>query len=142
MVATVSIAEQSLALVEELHHRQSVMYAGGRVQPVLELLSPTVVWHVPGSSAIPGEHHGHDALTTYFERRRRIATETMRMHPGQALTAPDLVVQLVDGTATLGGEQAWWSTVGVYQLDANHVAEVWLVPTDLAQFDRVWSSQV
>jgi hypothetical protein len=36
-----------LELIAELHRRQSEMYAGGSIDPVLELLPPDIIWHVP-----------------------------------------------------------------------------------------------
>jgi hypothetical protein len=71
-----------------------------------------VVWHVPGSSPIAGDHRGHHGVVEYFRTRRRIAENSMRFHPGEMLTEEDLVVQRVDGTAVLGGESVDWRTVG------------------------------
>ena len=51
-----------------------------------------------------------------------------------------MVVQLVDGTATLGGSEVRWRTAGVYRVSAGVVAEVWLVPLGLALFDQLWWS--
>jgi hypothetical protein len=128
-------------LVAELHRRQGEMYAGGPVDPVVELLAEDVVWHVPGRSPIAGEHRGTAAVVEYFERRRRLADETMRMHPGEVISEGDSVAQFVTGTAVLGGESVSWQTIGGYRLDAEHrrIQEVWLVPLDADLFDRIWS---
>jgi ketosteroid isomerase-like protein len=131
----------ALELVAELHRRQGEMYAGGPAGPVIELLAEDVVWHVPGGSPIAGDHRGTAAVVEYFERRRRLAAATMRMHPGQTIVEGDAVVQFVEGTAVLGGETVSWQTIGVYRLDAEHgrIQEVWLVPLDADLFDRIWS---
>jgi ketosteroid isomerase-like protein len=115
------------------------MYAGGSVERVLELLDENIVWHVPGTSPIAGDHRGRSAVAAYFERRRALAQQTMRMYPGRLLADRDAVVQLVDGSAEIGGERLEWRTAGVYRLSAGRIAEVWLVPLDLELFDRVWS---
>jgi uncharacterized protein len=125
-------------LVAELHRRQGEMYAGGSVEAVAELLSPDVVWHVPGTSPIAGDHRGREAVLAYFERRRALADRTFVMHPKGVLADGDAVVQLVDGTARIGGEEVRWSTAGVYRVADGLVAEVWLVPLDLAAFDAIW----
>jgi len=127
-------------LVAELHRRQGEMYAGGPIDPVLELLTEDIVWHVPGQSPIAGDHLGRPAVAAYFERRRELAQGTMRMHPGPLLADGEAVVQLVDGSAELGGEPVYWRTAGVYRISAGRVAEVWLVPLDLRLFDQVWST--
>jgi uncharacterized protein len=132
----------ALDLVAELHRRQAEMYAGGSTGPVAELLAPDVVWHVPGSSPIAGDHRGVERVVEYFEKRRRIADATMRMHPGETMAAGDAVAQFVEGSAELGGERVSWMTIGVYRVDAERrrVSEVWLVPLDAELFDRIWSS--
>jgi ketosteroid isomerase-like protein len=117
------------------------MYAGGSIDPVLQLLAEDIVWHVPGTSPIAGDHRGHSAVRAYFARRRELAQATMHMFPGPVLAEGDAVVQLVDGSAELGRERVRWQTAGVYRLHAGRVAEVWLVPLDLEQFDRLWSRQ-
>lgn len=129
-----------LELVEELHRRQRAMYGGGPIEPILELLAPEVVWHVPGASPIAGSHRGHDGVAAYFERRRRLANATMRMHPGKVVVEEDCVAQFVLGSATLGGRQVSWQTVGVYRVDPWRllVLEVWLVALDGDLFDQVW----
>lgn len=129
----------NVELVAELHRRQGEMYVGGSIDPVLELLTEDIVWHVPGQSPIAGDHRGGAAVADYFERRRELAQATMRMHPGPLVADGDAVVQLVDGSAELGGERVRWRTAGVYRIRARRVAEVWLVPLDLRLFDRLWS---
>jgi uncharacterized protein len=129
-------------LVDELHRRQAEMYAGGSTDSVAELLADDIVWHVPGASPIAGNHRGHGGVIEYFKIRRRVADNSMRLHPGEMLTEEDLVVQRVDGTAVIGGESVRWRAVGIYRRQAGRVAEVWLVPLDLQKFDRVWEAGV
>jgi ketosteroid isomerase-like protein len=114
------------------------MYAGGPLEPVAELLAEDIVWHVPGTSPIAGDHAGREAVLAYFERRRRLADETFVMHPKGVLEDGDAVVQLVDGEAVIRGERRTWSTAGVYRIRDGLIAEVWLVPLDLAAFDAIW----
>lgn len=130
---------ENVRLVEELHRLQGEMYAGGPAAPVADLLADEVVWHVPGSSPIAGEHRGWEAVLRYFELRRRLARETMRMRPGEVLADGEAVVQLVDGEVTLGEEEVRWRTVGVYRVERGQVQEVWLVPLDLYLFDQIWN---
>jgi len=131
-----------LDLVEELHRRQGEMYAGGPIDPVLELLPPDIVWHVPGASPIAGSHRGLARVVGYFETRRRLAKATMRMQPGKVISEGDALAQFVTGTAVLEGEEVSWRTVGVYRVDleCRLIREVWLVPLDSEQFDRIWSA--
>jgi uncharacterized protein len=118
------------------------MYAGGSIDPVAKLLASDIVWHVPGKSSIAGDHRGVAQVTDYFETRRKLANATMRMHPGEVISAGDAVAQFVEGSAVLDGERVSWKTVGIYRVDAVHgcIREVWLIPLDGELFDRIWSA--
>lgn len=139
MLVVEGSATANAALVAELHRRQAEMYAGGPVEPVAELLAESIVWRVPGKSPIAGEHRGVDAVLEYFAKRRELASATMKMHPGEVLADEEAVVQLVDGTAQLGGKEIRWRTVGVYRVEGGRIREVWLIPLDLDLFDRIWA---
>jgi len=117
---------------------QRDMYAGGGLDAVRELLSPDVVWHVPGGSAIAGDHRGRDAGMAYFERRRALAGGRMVIEERRQIADGDTVVQLADGSMELGGETLRWRTAGVYRFDGDQVAEAWLVPLELDAFDAIW----
>lgn len=132
----------SAELVAELHRRQGEMYAGGPVAPVVELLAADIIWHVPGENAISGDHRGVEQVLGYFDRRRRLANATMRMHPGAVISEGAAVAQFVEGSAVLNGEPVSWQTVGIYRVDVEHrqIREVWLVPLDAALFDRIWAA--
>jgi len=139
--ATVTRDTSPVELIAELHRRQSEMYAGGSIDPVVELLAGDIVWHVPGRSPIAGDHRGVEQVIAYFERRRRLANATMRMRPGEVIFAGDAVARFVEGSAVLDGERVSWQTVGIYRVDVENrrIHEVWLVPLDGDLFDRIWS---
>ena len=116
------------------------MYRGGDADAVRELLAPKIVWHVPGTSPIAGDHRGRDAVMAYFERRRTLAGGAMTIVPGERLASGDVVIQLADGEIERDGERLRWRTAGVYRFDGEQVAEAWLVPLDLAAFDAIWTT--
>ena len=99
--------------------RQSAMYRGGDPGAVRERLAPDVVWHVPGESAIAGDHRGRDAVMAYFERRRAMAGGAMAIVAGERLVAGDVVIQLADGEVERDGERLRWRTAGVYRMDGE-----------------------
>lgn len=136
-----SSTASALELVAELHRRQGKMYAGGSIDAVLELLAEDIVWHVPGGSPIAGDHRGIARVTEYFETRRKLANATMRMRPGESISAGDALAQFVEGSAVLDGQRVSWKTIGVYRADADRrcIGEVWLIPLDSELFDRIWS---
>ena len=90
-----------IELVAELHRRQGEMYAGGSIDPVVELLARDIIWHVPGRSPIAGDHRGIAQVVDYFERRRSLANATMRMRPGEVIWEGNAVAQFVESSVTV-----------------------------------------
>ena len=128
-------------MVERFLELQRAMYAGGDAAAVAAGLADDVVWHVPGTSPIAGDHRGREAVMSYFARRRDLAGGSLRIAERGRLESGELVVQLADGTATIGGETASWRTVGLYRVVGDRIAEAWLVPADMAAFDRIWNGR-
>jgi len=48
---------------------------------------------------------------------------------------------LTDGSANLGGTEHRWSTIGLYRIAGQRIAECWLLPLDPRAFDRAWSAR-
>jgi ketosteroid isomerase-like protein len=127
-------------VVREFHDRQRAFYTGGDAEPLRELLTDDVVWHVPGRNPIAGDHAGIDAVMDYFERRRALARATFKVHVREVASSGDVVFQLAGGTAELGGREVAWETVGVFRVSDGRIAEGRLVPFDQYLFDDLWSS--
>jgi hypothetical protein len=49
------------------------------------------------------------------------------------------IAALTDGSATIGGSELRWSTVGLYEVRGGQIAACWLLPLDAAAFDAIWS---
>jgi ketosteroid isomerase-like protein len=127
-------------VLDRLHAAQGAFYAGEDETAIREVLTEDIAWHVPGANAIAGDYHGIDEVLAYFARRRDLASRSFRMHPREVLTGDGAhVAVLTDGTATIAGVDHVWSTVGLYRLDGDRVAECWLLPLDAAAFDAIWS---
>jgi ketosteroid isomerase-like protein len=117
----------ALDRLRRLQNAQAVFYAGGPAEPLRALLTPNVVWTVPGDSPIAGVYEGIDAVLAYFARRRDMASRTFRMQCIDVLAGEgDHVAALTDGTAVLGGVTHTWSTVGLYRFREGRVAGCWL----------------
>ena len=135
-------AADPLSVVRRFHASQARVYAGGsadELRELRELLSDDVVWHVPGGSAIAGEHRGIEAVLAYMDARRRIMDGTFRVTVHGAAMIAGRVVQLAGGTAVRDGREVAWETVGVFRVEGGRIAECWLIPFDQAGFDRIWS---
>ena len=133
-------AADPMSVVRRFYAVQARVYAGSvSVDSIRDLLDGEVVWHVPGHSAIAGEHRGVEAVLEYFDARRRMTDSTFRVTGhGMAMIA-GRVVQLAGGRALRDGREVSWETVGVFRVADGRIAECWLVPFDQAVFDSIWS---
>jgi ketosteroid isomerase-like protein len=134
---------KATALLDALHAAQNEFYGGGSDSELRRLIAPDIVWTVPGASPIAGTHRGIDEVFAYFERRRDLASGTFRMHRRDVLVGESTsVCALTDGTATLGGREHRWSTVGLYEIaEDGRIRACWLLPLDLRAFDAIWLTE-
>ena len=132
--------DEAVQIIDRLHDAQARLYTDGDPEPVREMLTDEIAWHVPGTSPIAGSYDGIDEVIAYMRARRELADGTFRMHRLDVLTGSgQTVAVLTDGEASLGGVVRRWSTVGLYRLDGARVADCRLVPFDQAEFDDIWS---
>lgn len=124
--------------MRRFHAEQARAYARGDMDGVRDLLSEEVVWHVPGRSAIAGEHRGRAAVLDYLAKRRDMTNASFRVTVHGVAMIDDRVVQLAGGRAERGGRELSWETVGVFSVRGGQIAECWLIPFDQAAFDDIW----
>jgi hypothetical protein len=62
------------------------------------------------------------------------------MHPGEVLIGEEHVGVITDGSATIGGSEQSWPTLGLYRVNRGRVAACWLLPLQPETFDAIWSS--
>jgi 2'-5' RNA ligase len=128
-----------VSVVQRFHAEQARAYAGDGMASVRELLRDDVVWHVPGRSAIAGEHRGAEAVLDYLDLRRRMTDASFRVVVHGIAPIGDRIVQLAGGRAQRDGRDVTWETVGVFRVRSGQIAECWLVPFDQSAFDEIWS---
>jgi ketosteroid isomerase-like protein len=132
--------EEAVQIIDRLHDAQARLYTDGDPEPVREMLTDDIAWHVPGTSPIAGSYRGIDEVIGYMLARRKLAGGTFRMHRLDVLTGSgETVAVLTDGEVSLGGVVRRWSTIGLYRLEGARVAECRLVPFDQAEFDEIWT---
>lgn len=133
--------DETQNVLRRLHEAQDRFYAGGGSEPLRDMLTDDVTWTVPGRNRLAGAYRGIAEVFGYFERRRDIAECTLRLHPVDVLVGDgDTVASLTDGTATIGGTEHRWSTVGLYRVRDGKIAACWLLPLDAELFDRIWGT--
>jgi ketosteroid isomerase-like protein len=133
--------EEALAVLDHLHQAQNTFYAGGDSHELRHVLGPGIEWSVPGHNSISGIYRGYDEVLDYFERRRRIARDTFQLRRRDVLVgAGEKIAAITDGSATVGGLERSWSTVGLYDIADGRVTSCWLLPLDADQFDAIWTT--
>jgi uncharacterized protein len=127
-------------LIRDFHDHQNRFYAGGDQEPVRALLTLDVVWHVPGHSAIAGEHRGRDQVLRYFAERRTLTDATFRIDVRGVLADDQRTVILATGALEHGGETFTWGTIAIFRIAEGKIAECWVLPHDQDTYDEIWSA--
>jgi hypothetical protein len=131
--------DAAIALLDRMHRAQNEFYAGGSAAALLPILAPEITWTVPGDNRIAGTYRGLEEVLGYFRRRRDLAGRTFRMKRRDVLVGDgDRIAALTDGFATIGCTDHRWSTVGLYDVTAEHITACWLLPLDQRAFDAIW----
>jgi hypothetical protein len=133
--------DKAVALLDRLHEAQNDFYGGGSGDALEQLLAPDITWTVPGDNPIAGTYRGLEQVFAYFTRRRALADRTFRMERRDVLVGEgNRVAALTDGSATIGGAEHRWSTVGLYEIAGDGIAACWLLPLDQRAFDAIWAA--
>ena len=130
---------KNLELIAELHRRQVKFYAGGPAGPVADLLADDIVWHVVGESPLAGVYRGWEAVLQCLSSAREMSLGSLRIYPGEVIASGEVILQLLDAAVLLDGEEVSWEAAGLYRVGTGRVREAWLVPLELAWFDRIWA---
>jgi 2'-5' RNA ligase len=138
-LASMPPAADPTSVVRRFHAEQARAYADGELEGIRETLHEDVVWHVPGRSAISGDHRGVEAVLAYLDRRRAMTDSTFRVEVHGVALVTGLVVQLAGGRARRDGREHVWETVGLFRVCGGRIAECWLLPLDQQAFDEIWS---
>ena len=132
---------RAIELLDLLHAAQNEFYSGGGDASLRRIVALEIEWIIPGDSIIAGTYRGIDEVVAYFARRRDLAGGTFRVHRLDVLVGEARrVAALTDGTATIAGADHQWSTVGLYDIDAqDRIATCRLLAFDQHTFDTIWS---
>lgn len=126
-------------LIRDFHEALDHFYAGGDIETVRTMLTDDVVWHVPGRSAIAGDHVGRTDVLAYFHHRRQLGRGAFKVSVHDVLANDERAVLFAGGQAERDGGTIQWETVGIFRLAGGKIVECWLLPFDQYAFDEIWS---
>jgi ketosteroid isomerase-like protein len=127
------------SLIRDFHKALSRFYAGGDIEAVRAMLTEHVVWHVPGRSAIAGDHVGKNDVLDYFHQRRKLGRGAFKVDVHDVLANDERAVLFASGQADRDGRRIQWETVGIFGIENGKIGECWLLPFDQYTFDEIWS---
>ena len=123
----------------ELMRRAERAFSTGDLDTLSEILSDDVVVHVPGRSALSGDHTGRDALLAYNERIFELSGGTYENEVHDILATDEHIVVLQRNRATRGQKTLDINEALVLHVRAGKIAEVWELYANQRAFDAFWS---
>jgi ketosteroid isomerase-like protein len=114
-------------------------FKGGDQDGVRALLAEDVVFHVPGTGILAGDHHGKEAVIQAFQRAAAETGGTFRTEPIGTLANRTYVAYLQRWTATRGRASVDMRNLIVYRVRDGQIAERWEFLEDLEGHDRFWT---
>jgi ketosteroid isomerase-like protein len=104
------------------------------------LFADDAVLHVPGESALAGDHHGPVAIAEgYFRRQRDLAGGALTVEPVRMDVRDTRGVLVYDVRAQRDGQVLEDRQVGVFRLGKGKIQEGWIECSDQERFDRFFS---
>ncbi|HWH29650.1 MAG TPA: nuclear transport factor 2 family protein [Mycobacteriales bacterium] len=112
-------------------------FARGDLDAIREVMSPDVVWHVPGRSSMAGDYRGRDAVIGYFLELFERSGGTVRAELKECSElSPGRVVALVHLSADMPGGRIDQDFVQVFQRENGVTTEVWGYSADQYGLDE------
>jgi uncharacterized protein len=103
--------------------RFDAAFKSGDQDGVRASLAQDVVFHVPGTGILAGDHHGKEAVIQAFQRAVAETGGTFRTEPIGTLANPTHVAHLQPWTATRGRASADMRNLIVYRVRDGQIAE-------------------
>ena len=100
-----------------------------------ELLADDAVYHFPGRSPVAGTYRGRDAVLGMFRTLVGLFDGPPEMSSHDVVASEAHVVDLATYTGVRGGQSFTWNAVRLYHVDADRIAEIWLMIGDVYGFD-------
>jgi ketosteroid isomerase-like protein len=99
------------------------------------LLANDAVYHFPGRGPVAGTYRGRDEVIGLFRALASLFDAPLAMSSHDVVASEAHVVDLATYTGVRGGQSFTWNTVRLYHVDADRIAEIWLMIGDIYAFD-------
>jgi ketosteroid isomerase-like protein len=114
--------------------------SAGDFATVESCLAPDGVWHLPGKSAIAGDHRGWPAVREVFVKLAVLSGQTFRTELLDVTVGQDFVVAVQRATAAYQGRHLDVTGCQLMRLEGGRVAEVRGHYSDQYALDAFWGT--
>jgi hypothetical protein len=124
---------------EQLARREIDLLNAHDFDALEALYSKDCVVHYPGKNPLAGSH-GLDAFMSRFQALFKDGTLVRKLH--DAYGSDDHAVQILEVTASVGGQSHTWYAVASMHVQEGQFSEVWLYVDDQYALDDFLNSLV
>jgi ketosteroid isomerase-like protein len=122
-----------------LMKRANKAFSTGDVETLKQLIAQDAVWHVPGRSALAGDHRGHDEIFSFFGKLMELSGGSFRAELHDVTASNEHAVNLDRVTASRSGKALDINLSLVVHIRDEKIAEAWDFFSDLYAWDEFWS---
>lgn len=109
----------------EVVQRLYAAVAAGDIAIAESCLAPDAVWHIPGKSALAGDHRGWPAIRdNFFAKLGPLSGHTLRIELLDITVGQDFIVAVQHVTAAYQGRHLDVTGCQLMRVDQGHIAEV------------------
>ena len=114
-------------------------FARGDIAALTDMFAQDMVWHVPGTNLISGEHKGRDAVFAVFAKTMELTGGTFKIDLHDIVANDEHTVSLTRAAASRQGKQLDLRGVDIYHIRNGKVTEWWSFVEDQRLDDEFWS---
>lgn len=112
---------------------------GSYVQHVSELLADDVVWHLPGTHPLSGDHAGKDAVLAAMRRFEELSAGTIRTELHDVTASDQHAGALLLATGKRGDKRYDLPEADIFHIRDGTIVEFWSFSQDQRLTDEFWS---
>lgn len=123
----------------ELLRKGYQSFAAGDVPGALALFDDSIVFHIPGTNQLAGDHTGKAVVGATFRQFKELSGGTFKVQPTQIFANEDYGAVLLEVSGTRNGKNIADRPVQVWRFENGEPVEIWLYPGNQKEFDEFWS---
>ena len=115
-------------------------FVQGDLPALLDLFADDAVWHVPGSMALSGAHHGRESIVAFLRRTAELTGGTYRVELLWTVADDGHLVAVYRARGSRpDGRELDVEQALLVELDGGRWRVVRAQPLDQVAFDRFWN---